>query len=43
MQLQALDRPALLAMAQKARALAMPQAAARVADALDNLVSKSHS
>jgi UDP-N-acetylglucosamine--N-acetylmuramyl-(pentapeptide) pyrophosphoryl-undecaprenol N-acetylglucosamine transferase len=41
MQLQALDRAALLAMALKARALAMPQAAVRVADALDNLVKKS--
>jgi UDP-N-acetylglucosamine--N-acetylmuramyl-(pentapeptide) pyrophosphoryl-undecaprenol N-acetylglucosamine transferase len=40
MQLQALDRPALLAMATKARALAMPRAAERVADALDNLVNK---
>ncbi|OYU72518.1 MAG: UDP-N-acetylglucosamine--N-acetylmuramyl-(pentapeptide) pyrophosphoryl-undecaprenol N-acetylglucosamine transferase, partial [Burkholderiales bacterium PBB5] len=36
--LQALDRPALLAMAQKARAMARPQAAQRVADELDRLV-----
>ncbi len=40
LQLQALDRPMLLAMAQKARALAKPQAAARVADELDKLVNK---
>ena len=38
-QLQALTRPALLAMAEQARALARPQAAARVADELDKLVS----
>jgi len=36
--LQQLDRPALLAMAQKARAMARPQAAQRVADELDRLV-----
>jgi UDP-N-acetylglucosamine--N-acetylmuramyl-(pentapeptide) pyrophosphoryl-undecaprenol N-acetylglucosamine transferase len=39
-QLLALDRPALLAMAQRARRLARPQAAARVADALQQLVGK---
>lgn len=39
-QLQSLDRTALLAMAQQARALARPQAAARVADELDKLVNK---
>ncbi len=39
-QLQALTRPALLAMAEQARALARPQAAARVADELDKLVNK---
>ena len=33
-----LDRPALLAMAEKARTLAKPHAAARVADELDKLV-----
>jgi UDP-N-acetylglucosamine--N-acetylmuramyl-(pentapeptide) pyrophosphoryl-undecaprenol N-acetylglucosamine transferase len=38
--LQALTRPALLAMAEQARALARPQAAARVADELDKLVLK---
>ncbi len=38
-QLQALDRPQLLAMARAARALARPQAAARVADELVKLVS----
>jgi UDP-N-acetylglucosamine--N-acetylmuramyl-(pentapeptide) pyrophosphoryl-undecaprenol N-acetylglucosamine transferase len=37
-QLQALDRPALLKIAQNARALSKPQAAARVADELDKLV-----
>lgn len=36
--LAALDRPALLAMAQAARALARPQAAARVADELQALL-----
>ena len=41
LQLQQLDRPALLAMATKARALARPQAAARVADELDKLVQKA--
>jgi UDP-N-acetylglucosamine--N-acetylmuramyl-(pentapeptide) pyrophosphoryl-undecaprenol N-acetylglucosamine transferase len=35
--LQALDRPSLLAMAQKARALARPHAAARVADEIEAL------
>ncbi len=40
LQLQALTRPALLAMAEKARALARPNAAARVADELDKLVAK---
>ena len=39
-QLSALDRPALLAMAQRARSLARPQAAARVADELQKLVGK---
>ncbi len=38
-QLQSLDRPALLAMAQNARALSKPQAAARVADEIDKLVT----
>ncbi len=38
--LQALDRPALLAMAQKARALARPHAAARVADEIVALCRK---
>ena len=37
-QLQQLDRPRLLALASAARALARPQAAARVADELDLLV-----
>ncbi|MBP6899270.1 MAG: undecaprenyldiphospho-muramoylpentapeptide beta-N-acetylglucosaminyltransferase [Burkholderiaceae bacterium] len=37
--LQGLDRPALLAMAERARALARPQAAARVADELEHLVA----
>ena len=41
LQLQGLTRPALLAMAQKARALARPHAAARVADELDKLVNKA--
>lgn len=41
LQLQQLDRAALLAMATKARALARPQAAARVADELDKLVDKA--
>ncbi|HET9821778.1 MAG TPA: undecaprenyldiphospho-muramoylpentapeptide beta-N-acetylglucosaminyltransferase [Burkholderiaceae bacterium] len=36
--LQGLDRPQLLAMAEKARALGRPRAAARVADELENLV-----
>ncbi len=39
-QLQALDRPTLLVMAQHARALAKPNAAARVADELDKLVQQ---
>ncbi|MDO9285019.1 MAG: undecaprenyldiphospho-muramoylpentapeptide beta-N-acetylglucosaminyltransferase [Aquabacterium sp.] len=39
-QLQALDRAQLLVMAEKARALAKPQAAARVADELEKLVNK---
>jgi UDP-N-acetylglucosamine--N-acetylmuramyl-(pentapeptide) pyrophosphoryl-undecaprenol N-acetylglucosamine transferase len=39
-QLVTLDRPALLAMAQRARSLARPQAAARVADVLQQLVGK---
>ena len=34
-----LDRPALLQMARKARALARPHAAARVADQIEGLVS----
>jgi len=38
--LQQLDRAALLAMAERARALAKPQAAARVADELERLVAK---
>jgi UDP-N-acetylglucosamine--N-acetylmuramyl-(pentapeptide) pyrophosphoryl-undecaprenol N-acetylglucosamine transferase len=38
--LQALDREALLAMAQRARSLAQPQAAARVADELQRLWGK---
>ena len=37
--LRGLTRPALLAIAQKARALAMPQAASRIADELDKLVA----
>ncbi len=37
--LRGLTRPALLAMAQKARAIAMPHAASRVADELDKLVA----
>ena len=40
-QLQKLDRPRLLALASAARALARPQAAARVADELDLLVAKA--
>ena len=39
LQLRQLTRPALLAMAEKARALARPHAAARVADELDKLVT----
>jgi len=38
--LSRLDRPALLAMAEKARARARPAAAARVADELQALVRK---
>jgi UDP-N-acetylglucosamine--N-acetylmuramyl-(pentapeptide) pyrophosphoryl-undecaprenol N-acetylglucosamine transferase len=38
--LQSLDRVQLLRMAESARALARPQAAARVADELDALVKK---
>lgn len=40
-QLLALDREALLAMADKARALAQPQAAARVADEIEKLVRRT--
>ena len=40
-ELQALDRPALQAMAERARALALPHAAARVADELEQLVSRA--
>jgi UDP-N-acetylglucosamine--N-acetylmuramyl-(pentapeptide) pyrophosphoryl-undecaprenol N-acetylglucosamine transferase len=39
--LQALDRAQLLQMAKAARALAKPQAAARVADELDRLVKRA--
>ena len=39
-QLLALDRPALLGMAERARALARPHAAARVADELDRLAGR---
>jgi UDP-N-acetylglucosamine--N-acetylmuramyl-(pentapeptide) pyrophosphoryl-undecaprenol N-acetylglucosamine transferase len=38
--LRALDRPQLLAMAEKARALGRPRAAARVADEIESLVNK---
>nr|WP_297356434.1 undecaprenyldiphospho-muramoylpentapeptide beta-N-acetylglucosaminyltransferase [uncultured Caldimonas sp.] len=38
--LQGLDRPALLAMAEKARTLARPRAAAKVADEIEKLVNK---
>jgi len=38
--LQSLDRPTLLAMAEKARSLARADAAARVADAIERLVRK---
>ena len=38
--LAALDRPSLLAMAQKARSLARPQAAARVSDEIERLVRR---
>jgi UDP-N-acetylglucosamine--N-acetylmuramyl-(pentapeptide) pyrophosphoryl-undecaprenol N-acetylglucosamine transferase len=37
-QLRTLDRPQLLAMAEKARALGRPRAAARVADEIESLV-----
>ena len=37
--LRGLTRPALLAMAQKARAIAMPRAAARVADEIEGLAA----
>ncbi len=40
-QLTKLDRTSLLAMAERARALAKPQAAARVADALEKLVNRT--
>jgi UDP-N-acetylglucosamine--N-acetylmuramyl-(pentapeptide) pyrophosphoryl-undecaprenol N-acetylglucosamine transferase len=40
-ELQALDRPALQAMAERARALAQPHAAARVADELELLVRRA--
>jgi UDP-N-acetylglucosamine--N-acetylmuramyl-(pentapeptide) pyrophosphoryl-undecaprenol N-acetylglucosamine transferase len=36
--LRGLDRPSLLAMAEKARALGRPRAAARVADEIERLV-----
>jgi UDP-N-acetylglucosamine--N-acetylmuramyl-(pentapeptide) pyrophosphoryl-undecaprenol N-acetylglucosamine transferase len=39
-ELQALGRPQLLAMAERARALARPQAAARVADEIEALVQR---
>ena len=39
-QLQTLDRPTLLAMAEQARALARPHAASRVADELEKLVQQ---
>jgi UDP-N-acetylglucosamine--N-acetylmuramyl-(pentapeptide) pyrophosphoryl-undecaprenol N-acetylglucosamine transferase len=39
-QLMSLDRQKLLAMAEQARALAKPQAAARVADELERLVKR---
>jgi UDP-N-acetylglucosamine--N-acetylmuramyl-(pentapeptide) pyrophosphoryl-undecaprenol N-acetylglucosamine transferase len=38
--LQALDRTQLLAMAEKARALGRPRAAARVADEIEQLVNQ---
>jgi UDP-N-acetylglucosamine--N-acetylmuramyl-(pentapeptide) pyrophosphoryl-undecaprenol N-acetylglucosamine transferase len=38
--LAALDRPTLRAMAQRARSLAQPRAAARVADELQQLLGK---
>ena len=38
--LQGLDREALLAMAEKAHALARPRAAARVADEIERLVNR---
>jgi UDP-N-acetylglucosamine--N-acetylmuramyl-(pentapeptide) pyrophosphoryl-undecaprenol N-acetylglucosamine transferase len=39
-QLQSLQRPQLIAMAEKARALGRPRAAARVADEIEGLVNK---
>jgi UDP-N-acetylglucosamine--N-acetylmuramyl-(pentapeptide) pyrophosphoryl-undecaprenol N-acetylglucosamine transferase len=39
--LRGMDRPTLLAMAQKARALSRPRAAARVADEIERLVRKA--
>lgn len=39
-ELQALDRPRLLAMANQARAMARPQAAARVADLIEELTKR---
>jgi UDP-N-acetylglucosamine--N-acetylmuramyl-(pentapeptide) pyrophosphoryl-undecaprenol N-acetylglucosamine transferase len=39
-QLQSLDRPTLLAMAERARGLARADAAARVADEIERLVRK---
>ena len=38
--LRGMDRPTLLAMAQKARALSRPRAAARVADEIERLVRR---
>jgi UDP-N-acetylglucosamine--N-acetylmuramyl-(pentapeptide) pyrophosphoryl-undecaprenol N-acetylglucosamine transferase len=40
-QLRTLQRPQLLAMAERARALAHPQAAARVADEIEALLARS--
>ncbi len=39
--LQGLDRPALLSMAEKAKALGRPRAAARVADEIESLVRRT--
>jgi UDP-N-acetylglucosamine--N-acetylmuramyl-(pentapeptide) pyrophosphoryl-undecaprenol N-acetylglucosamine transferase len=39
--LKSLDRPTLLAMAEKARALSRPRAAARVADEIERLVKEA--